>query len=87
MIRHTDLGVIPFDRSRRLKLLIDNGQIAFAGNVRLEISGKRMKSQNRVFFVSEDEAIVAGFRPCGHCMRAAYTRWKIAKQNYLLKIT
>jgi len=74
--------------------LIDNGQIAFAGNVRLEIygtlgcpSGKRMKSQNRVFFVSEDEAIAAGFRPCGHCMRAAYTRWKIAKQNYLLKIT
>ena len=55
-----------------------------AGNLSLKIygtlsckSGKRMKKENRVFFKNEAEAIELGFRPCGHCLRAEYVRWKI----------
>lgn len=58
-------------------------EILFAGNVRLKIygqlncrSGKRMKNQNRVFFISEQEALAHGYRPCGHCMLSMYLRWK-----------
>lgn len=81
MIRYISLGDKPFKRSRQLKILLD--EIAFAGNINLKIygtlncsSGKRMKVQNRVFFRSETEAIEMGYRPCGHCMRTAYKRWK-----------
>jgi methylphosphotriester-DNA--protein-cysteine methyltransferase len=35
-----------------------------------------MKRENRVFFSSEKTAIANGYRPCGHCMRAAYKKWK-----------
>ena len=83
MIKHTELGIKPFQRSRQLKLLIANQQIVLAGNLKLKIygnltcsSGKRMKAENRVFFVSENEAIQCGYRPCGHCMREAYEKWK-----------
>ncbi|HEY1202931.1 MAG TPA: Ada metal-binding domain-containing protein [Niastella sp.] len=41
-------------------------------------SGKRMKAENRVFFQNEAEAIAAGYRPCGHCMRKKYLEWKNA---------
>lgn len=61
-----------------------NGTITIAGNVRLKIyglltctSGKRMKKENRVFFKNETEAIQLGFRPCGHCLRKAYVKWKL----------
>jgi methylphosphotriester-DNA--protein-cysteine methyltransferase len=61
--------------------MIAKGQIQFAGNKRLKIygtltcsSGKRMKKENRVFFRSEPEAIDAGYRPCGHCMREKYNQ-------------
>ncbi len=37
---------------------------------------KRMKSENRVFFLSENEARENGFRPCGHCMKLEYQKWK-----------
>jgi len=30
-------------------------------------SGMRMKKENRVFFHSWDDAIIAGFRPCKVC--------------------
>ncbi|MCF2493313.1 hypothetical protein NFI80_06605 [Dyadobacter chenhuakuii] len=40
--------------------------------------------RNRVFFNSEKEAMSQGFRPCGHCMREAYLRWK-PKQHITLK--
>ncbi|MCE6992186.1 hypothetical protein LZG72_23970 [Dyadobacter sp. CY323] len=36
-----------------------------------------MKLKNRVFFESESEAIENGYRPCGHCMRDEYSKWKI----------
>jgi len=86
MIKHTELGVRPFQRSRQLKLLITNQQISMAGNLKLKIygslicsSGKRMKTENRVFFASENEAIRHGYRPCGHCMRDAYKKWKVTE--------
>lgn len=68
---------------RKLKLLIDNGVIKFGGNKPLRIygtlscqSGKRMKKENRVFFQSEEEAIGEGYRPCDHCMKVEYQKWK-----------
>ena len=83
MIRHTELGNRPFERSRQLKILLDAKRIMFAGNQKLKIygklncaSGKRMKAENRVFFESKGEAVAQGFRPCGHCMREEYERWK-----------
>jgi methylphosphotriester-DNA--protein-cysteine methyltransferase len=83
MIKHTELGYHPFKRSRELKMLLDNNEIALAGNSKLKIygtlncsSGKRMKIENRVFFTSEEEALRLGYRPCGHCMLAAYRQWK-----------
>lgn len=85
MIAHIDLGETVFSRSRKLKGLINADQIRFGGNKLLKIygtlscsSGKRMKVENRVFFESEAEAINAGYRPCGHCMRAEYSTWKQA---------
>jgi len=39
-------------------------------------SGKRMKKENRVFFSTENEAIKSNFRPCGHCMKTEYKKWK-----------
>jgi hypothetical protein len=86
MIKHTALGPQPFKRSRQLKTLLDNKEITLAGNLKLKIygklncaSGKKMKVENRVFFASEAEAVVCGYRPCGHCMRQAYREWKIAE--------
>jgi methylphosphotriester-DNA--protein-cysteine methyltransferase len=31
---------------------------------------------HRVFFLSEDHARAAGYRPCGVCLPAAYASWK-----------
>jgi methylphosphotriester-DNA--protein-cysteine methyltransferase len=54
-----------------------------AGNAKLKIyghltctSGKRIKRHNRVFFTKEKEAVLHGYRPCGHCMRESYGNWK-----------
>ena len=30
-------------------------------------SGMRMKRENRVFFLSWDDAVAAGYRPCKNC--------------------
>jgi methylphosphotriester-DNA--protein-cysteine methyltransferase len=64
-----------FTGRRQLHQLIKEKGIAFAGNKRLKIygtlsckSGKRMKRENRIFFINEREAIAQGFRPCLHCM-------------------
>lgn len=57
--------------------------ICLGGNRKLRIygrlgckSGKKLKRINRVFFGSEEDALSCGFRPCGHCMKAEYTKWK-----------
>ncbi len=66
-----------------VRSLIRQKKILLAGNRKLRIygvlscrSGKRMKRENRVFFVSEEEATINGYRPCAHCMRSAYQNWK-----------
>jgi methylphosphotriester-DNA--protein-cysteine methyltransferase len=33
-------------------------------------------AKGRVFFADDQTAIAAGFRPCGHCLRAQYNIWK-----------
>ena len=35
---------------------------------------------NRVFFEDEDNAIKAGYRPCGICMKNKYKVWKKVKK-------
>jgi methylphosphotriester-DNA--protein-cysteine methyltransferase len=79
MIRHIDLEKMHIG----LWQFIRQGWIKYGGNNRLKIygtlscqSGRRMKKGNRIFFSSEEEAIVLGFRPCGHCMRKSYLVWK-----------
>ena len=40
--------------------------------------------ENRVFFATEDEAIKAGYRPCGNCTKEKYREWKSEKQDSML---
>lgn len=77
MIKHVELT------DTKLWQNIRHYCIRFGGNRKLKIygtlhckSGKRMKRANRVFFKSEEEAILFGYRPCGHCMKANYQKWK-----------
>ncbi len=83
MILHTALGTSVFGANRKLFQLIVDQQIRFAGNSKLKIygtlncaSGKRMKMANRVFFTSAKEAVDLGYRPCGHCLKIVYKKWK-----------
>jgi len=74
-----------------LRQKIKSSEIMLGGNRRLKIygtltcrSGKRMAVAQRVFFASEAEARAYGFRPCGHCLRNKYRKWKAnssAKRN------
>lgn len=32
--------------------------------------------KHRVFFATEEDAINAGYRPCGICLRKKYLKWK-----------
>ncbi len=77
MITHLEL------KNKILTSLIKERNIQFGGNTKLKIygtlhckSGKRMKQENRVFFSSIEEAKDQGFRPCGHCMKNDYLKWK-----------
>lgn len=77
MIRHIEIA----DSDLRSK--IKQQKIRFGGNMKLKIygtlfckSGKRMKRKNRVFFLSESEAVANDFRPCGHCMKEQFQKWK-----------
>ena len=86
MIHHVDMGKTIFARKRKLNALIKKAEIVLGGNKQLKIygtlsckSGIRMKTENRVFFGSEEEAINLGYRPCGHCMRNEYQQWKKIK--------
>ena len=80
------MGKTIFARKRKLNALIKKAEIVLGGNKQLKIygmlsckSGIRMKTENRVFFGSEEEAISLGYRPCGHCMRNEYQHWKKIK--------
>jgi methylphosphotriester-DNA--protein-cysteine methyltransferase len=77
MLHHTQIA------KPELTKLLKSGKILFGGNKNLKIygtltckSGKRMKISNRVFFATEQEALEAGYRPCGHCAREEYASWK-----------
>jgi methylphosphotriester-DNA--protein-cysteine methyltransferase len=83
MYNHINLGAKPFARFRALQQLIITGKITLGGYQKNKIygtlnckSGKRMKTQNRVFFKDEQEAVAAGYRPCGNCMPDQYKQWK-----------
>lgn len=77
MIKHSEIS------DSDLLSKIKQQKICFGGNRQLKIygllsctSGKRMKRENRVFFSSEQEAQQNNYRPCGHCMKTAYKKWK-----------
>lgn len=77
MIYHKDISDAELREKIKAKL------VSFGGNKNLKIygkldckSGQRMKRKNRVFFASEKEGIKNNFRPCGHCMRSDYKKWK-----------
>ncbi|TSJ40274.1 metal-binding protein [Mucilaginibacter corticis] len=79
MIHHKDLGNTPFAWFRVLQSMMIKGDITLGGYKRGKIygtlscgSGKRMKTENRVFFANEQEAVAAGYRPCGNCMPQQY---------------
>lgn len=38
----------------------------------------------RVFFLSEDHAIAAGYRPCAVCMPQAYADWNMGHPEFLV---
>ena len=38
-------------------------------------------AQHRVFFANEQDAIGAGYRPCGRCMISQYKVWKAGPQG------
>ena len=66
-----------------LRQLIVTGHIRYGGKGRLRLYGRldctsrrRRKGASRVFFGDAAEAWEAGFRPCGHCLRDDYARWK-----------
>ena len=83
-MRHIELGRDAAARQAAVRRLIHNKEIGLGGYSPGKIygklscaSGKRMKVENRVFFKNEAEAIAAGYRPCAHCMRREYLKWKI----------
>jgi methylphosphotriester-DNA--protein-cysteine methyltransferase len=83
MINHLDLGEKPFARLRTLQALIAEGKITLGGYSKGNIygtlsckAGKRIKPANRVFFKNGEEALCAGYRPCGNCLPQQYKQWK-----------
>jgi methylphosphotriester-DNA--protein-cysteine methyltransferase len=81
LIKHSAIN------NAKILKLVKQHKICFGGNEKLKIygtlrckAGKRIKKENRVFFVSENEAIQHGYRPCGLCMKQAFQKWK-ANQN------
>ena len=77
MIEHKNIS------AEEVRSLIHSNKITYAGNIPAKIygtltcsSGKRMKKKNRTFFADSNEAILAGFRPCGKCLHQEYKIWK-----------
>jgi len=87
MIHHKEISKEELHQKIRQK------EICFGGNKKLKIygtlhcqSGKRMKKENRIFFISVKEALQLGYRPCGHCMKANYQTWKNTQPNFKNKL-
>ncbi|AZA89720.1 metal-binding protein [Chryseobacterium nakagawai] len=84
MILHSQLS------DSELRSKIRKNEILLGGNKKLKIygllgckSGKRIKKENRVFFTDVQEAFQNGYRPCGHCMKEEYQRWKLQQIQHL----
>lgn len=78
MIKHSSTNAIDLGK------LIRQNKIRLGGNEKLKIygtlkckSGKKMNIENRVFFISDKEAVENMYRPCGHCMKGEYRQWKL----------
>jgi len=89
MVFHKELVGSAYAKSKAIYLAIRAGKIEYAGNNRLKIygrldclSGKRMRVENRVFFMNEKEALAFQFRPCGNCLPKKYRDWKSGIRNY-----
>ncbi|WP_130856513.1 Ada metal-binding domain-containing protein [Olivibacter jilunii] len=89
MYRHIELGKTGGERMIKLRALIHKKKVSLAGYWPKKIygllscgSGKRMKVAHRVFFYDEQEAVAKGYRPCGHCLRSAYEKWKSTQKHY-----
>lgn len=77
VIRHNEMS------DNELRRKIKSKEIGVGGNRGLKIYGTlschfgiKMRRENRVFFNSENEAVEKGYRPCGHCMKEQYQKWK-----------
>ncbi|MGV8964020.1 MAG: Ada metal-binding domain-containing protein [Candidatus Saccharimonadaceae bacterium] len=77
MISHSDIS------DTNLRSNIRNKNIRFGGNKEKKVygllscaSGQRLKKENRVFFTSKQEALQNNYRPCGHCLKNDYRKWK-----------
>jgi hypothetical protein len=75
-----------FHESRSKGLLGGNARLKIYGRLDCPSALRAIKNgptyaRHRVFFADEASATAAGFRPCGVCMRAAYAKWKAAKQK------
>jgi methylphosphotriester-DNA--protein-cysteine methyltransferase len=86
MVNHIDLGKDQAERRKNLASLIRSGAVSLGGYKKARIygllscsSGKRMKTENRVFFKNETEAIAHSYRPCGNCMPEKYKKWKAGR--------
>ncbi|GAB2560383.1 Ada metal-binding domain-containing protein [Spirosoma areae] len=83
MIGHMALGPTRFAQLRALVTMVNSEAIRVGGHRPGKIYGtltcrvgKRMKSENRVFFQSETDAIAHGYRPCAVCLPEKYKVWK-----------
>ena len=47
--------------------------------VALSLLRRGFVPKHRVFFLDEETAIAAGYRPCGACLRTRYAEWKRAQ--------
>lgn len=89
MLKHIDMGAGATERRKQTGKLIRKGMITLGGYEPGKIygllscpAGKRMKLTNRIFFKDEQEAITAGYRPCGRCLNKKYREWKsLSKEN------
>ncbi|MCW2602641.1 MAG: metal-binding protein [Pseudonocardiales bacterium] len=68
-------GVLGGNKTNRPPLY---GRLDCSSALRAVAKGTYQRS--RVFFASEADAISAGFRPCGNCLRDRYKAWKAAQE-------
>ena len=70
---NTYLSIIPGTLGGNKKLKIYGKLDCPSANIWIK---KGYYVDNRVFFIDEETAIKAGYRPCGVCMKEEYKEWK-----------